>query len=65
MGFMKYFKPMENYDVKYITAENITARKLPLCVSTNSTFCKELQELLNVYRYHDQVPLIFSELREG
>ena len=64
MRFMKHFKLIEKYDVKYLTTEDISARNLPLFVSTNSTLCKELQESLGVYKCHDPVPLTFSLIIE-
>ena len=64
MRFMKYFKHIENYHVKYLTKEDITARNLPLFVSSNSTFCKELQVSLGVYKSHKQVSLTFTDLKD-
>ena len=64
MRFMKHFKHIENYHVKYLTKDDITATNLPLFVSSNSTFCKELQVSLGVYKSHKQVPLTFTDLMD-
>ncbi len=64
MRSMKDFKHIENHHVKYLTKEDITARNLPLFVSSNSTFCKELQVSLGVYKSHKQVSLTFTDLKD-